>query len=101
MVISSSMTYGLNVVALTKSNRTRLRRYEREILKAVMLQAVRKRTRLKTQELLEEKTIINIIKEEWATLVQNKTEIKKAAEKLHQHPETDTESSAPSEENKE
>ncbi|GBO99633.1 hypothetical protein EVAR_759_1 [Eumeta japonica] len=30
MVISPSMTYGLNVVALTKSNRTRLRQYERD-----------------------------------------------------------------------
>ncbi|GBP00280.1 hypothetical protein EVAR_70087_1 [Eumeta japonica] len=55
MVISPSMTYGLNVVALTKSNRTRLRQYEREILKD-MLQAARNQPKLKTQEILEEKT---------------------------------------------
>ncbi|GBP96296.1 hypothetical protein EVAR_7579_1 [Eumeta japonica] len=58
----SSMTYGLNVVALTKSNRTRLRQYEREILKD-MLQAARNQPKLKTQEILEGKTITKIIKE--------------------------------------
>ncbi|GBP60670.1 LINE-1 retrotransposable element ORF2 protein [Eumeta japonica] len=62
MVISPSMTYGLNVVALTKSNRTRLRQYEREILKD-MLQAARNQPKLKTQEILEGKTITKIIKE--------------------------------------
>ncbi|GBP19528.1 LINE-1 retrotransposable element ORF2 protein [Eumeta japonica] len=61
MVISPSMTYGLNVVALTKSNRTRLRQYEREILKD-MLQAARNQPKLKTQEILEGKTITKIIK---------------------------------------
>ncbi|GBP21960.1 hypothetical protein EVAR_7177_1 [Eumeta japonica] len=39
--------------------------------------------------------------EEWATLAQNKTEMRKAADELYQLPETDTESSAPSEENEE
>ncbi|GBP19671.1 hypothetical protein EVAR_75643_1 [Eumeta japonica] len=39
--------------------------------------------------------------EEWATLAQNKSEMKKAADELYQLPETDTESSAPSEENDE
>ncbi|GBP98114.1 hypothetical protein EVAR_69396_1 [Eumeta japonica] len=150
----SSMTYGLNVVALTKSNRTRLRQYEREILKD-MLQAARNQPKLKTQEILEGKTITKIIKvrricyyghllrrdqphilnsalryttterkvgrpiytwedslrqdlnyhnrnqEEWDTLAQNKMEMKKAADELYQLPETDTESSAPSEENEE
>ncbi|GBP07941.1 Putative uncharacterized transposon-derived protein F52C9.6 [Eumeta japonica] len=154
MVISPSMTYGLNVVALTKSNRTRLRQYEREILKD-MLQAARNQPKLKTQEILEGKTITKIIKvrricyyghllrrdqphilnsalryttterkvgrpiytwedslrqdlnyhnrnqEEWDTLAQNKMEMKKAADELYQLPETDTESSAPSEENEE
>ncbi|GBP61358.1 Retrovirus-related Pol polyprotein from type-2 retrotransposable element R2DM; Endonuclease [Eumeta japonica] len=106
MVISPSMTYGLNVVALTKSNRTRLRQYEREILKD-MLQAARNQPKLKTQEILEGKTITKIIKiyynrekswtsylymgrslrqdlnyhnrnqEEWDTLAQNKMEMKK------------------------
>ncbi|GBP12029.1 hypothetical protein EVAR_5867_1 [Eumeta japonica] len=61
MVISPSMTYGLNVVALTKSNRTRLRQYEREILKG-MLQATRNQLKLKTQEILEGKTITKTIK---------------------------------------
>ncbi|GBP14086.1 hypothetical protein EVAR_102763_1 [Eumeta japonica] len=61
MVISPSMTYGLNVVALTKSNRTRLRQYEREILKD-MLQAARNQPKLKTQEILEGKTITKINK---------------------------------------
>ncbi|GBP38811.1 hypothetical protein EVAR_33562_1 [Eumeta japonica] len=32
---------------------------------------------------------------EWALLAQNKTEMKKAADELHQLPETNTESSAP------
>ncbi|GBP34689.1 hypothetical protein EVAR_31558_1 [Eumeta japonica] len=130
MVISPSMTYGLNVVALTKSNRTRLRQYEREILKD-MLQAARNQPKLKTQEILEGKTITKIIKiyynrekswtsylymgrllrqdlnyhnrnqDEWDTLAQNKMEMKKAADELYQLPETDTESSAPSEENEE
>ncbi|GBP03177.1 hypothetical protein EVAR_2626_1 [Eumeta japonica] len=36
MVISPSMTYGLNVVALSKSNKTTLRQYEREILKDIL-----------------------------------------------------------------
>ncbi|GBP14362.1 hypothetical protein EVAR_92356_1 [Eumeta japonica] len=39
--------------------------------------------------------------EEWDTLAQNKMEMKKAADELYQLPETDTESSAPSEENEE
>ncbi|GBP51795.1 hypothetical protein EVAR_96862_1 [Eumeta japonica] len=152
MVISPSMTYGLNVVTLAKSNR--LRQYEREILKD-MLQAARNQPKLKTQEILEGKTITKIIKvrricyyghllkrdqphilnsaliyttterkvgrpiytwedslrqdlsyhnrnqEEWDTLAQNKMEMKKAADELYQLPETDTESSAPSEENEE
>ncbi|GBP32939.1 hypothetical protein EVAR_20117_1 [Eumeta japonica] len=154
MVISSSITYGLNVVALTKSNRTRLRQYKREILKD-MLPAARNQPKLKTQEILKGKTIIKTIKvrricyyghllrrdqphilnfilrcttterkvgcpiytwkdslrqdfryhnknqEEWATIAQNKTEMKKAADELYQLPETDTENSAPSEENEE
>ncbi|GBP92842.1 Retrovirus-related Pol polyprotein from type-2 retrotransposable element R2DM; Endonuclease [Eumeta japonica] len=61
MVISPSMTYGLNVVVLTKSNRTRLRQYERKILKD-MLQAARNQPKLKTQEILEGKAITKIIK---------------------------------------
>ncbi|GBP79924.1 LINE-1 retrotransposable element ORF2 protein [Eumeta japonica] len=61
MTISPSMTYGLNIVALTKSNRTRLRQYEREILKD-MLQAARNQPKLKTQEILEGKTITKIMK---------------------------------------
>ncbi|GBP43271.1 hypothetical protein EVAR_31154_1 [Eumeta japonica] len=44
---------------------------------------------------------LNKNQEEWATLAQNKTEMKKAADGLYQLPETDTESSAPSEENEE
>ncbi|GBP83590.1 hypothetical protein EVAR_49081_1 [Eumeta japonica] len=102
MVISPSMTYGLNVVALTKSNRTRLRHYEREILKD-MLQAARNQPKLKTQEILEGKTITKIIKEPRGmghiSSEQNGNE--KAADELYQLPETDTESSAPSEENEE
>ncbi|GBP31321.1 hypothetical protein EVAR_31447_1 [Eumeta japonica] len=102
MVISPSMTYGLNVVALTKSNRTRLRQYEREILKD-MLQAARNQPKLKTQEILEGKTITKIIKEPRGmghiSSEQNGNE--KAADELYQLPETDTESSAPSEENEE
>ncbi|GBP48267.1 hypothetical protein EVAR_42987_1 [Eumeta japonica] len=39
--------------------------------------------------------------EKWDTLAQNKMEMKKAADELYQLPETDTESSAPSEENDE
>ncbi|GBP14899.1 hypothetical protein EVAR_75475_1 [Eumeta japonica] len=39
--------------------------------------------------------------EEWATLAQNKTKVKKAAGELHQLPETDTESFALREENEE
>ncbi|GBP30095.1 hypothetical protein EVAR_14614_1 [Eumeta japonica] len=61
MVISPTITYGLNVVALTKSNRTRLRQYEREILKD-MLQAARNQRKLKTKEILEGKKIIKIMK---------------------------------------
>ncbi|GBP26851.1 hypothetical protein EVAR_16431_1 [Eumeta japonica] len=49
----SSMTYGLNV-ALTKSNRTRLRQYEREILKD-MLQAARNQPKLKHKKSSKEK----------------------------------------------
>ncbi|GBP81196.1 hypothetical protein EVAR_31528_1 [Eumeta japonica] len=120
-----------------------------------MLQAARNQPKLKTQEILEGKTITKIIKvrricyyghllrrdqphilnsalryttterkvgrpiytwedslrqdlnyhnrnqEEWDTLAQNKMEMKKAADELYQLPETDTESSAPSEENEE
>ncbi|GBP05750.1 hypothetical protein EVAR_98516_1 [Eumeta japonica] len=139
------MTYGLNVVALTKSNRTRLRQYEREILKD-MLQAARNQPKLKTQEILEGKTITKIIKVRricyyghllrrdqphilnsalryttterkvgrpiytWEDSLRqdlnyhntnNKMEMKKAADELYQLPETDTESSALSEENEE
>ncbi|GBP54167.1 hypothetical protein EVAR_43192_1 [Eumeta japonica] len=39
--------------------------------------------------------------EEWDTLAQNEMEMKKAADELYQLPETDTESSAQSEENEE
>ncbi|GBP79961.1 hypothetical protein EVAR_52959_1 [Eumeta japonica] len=72
------MTYGLNVVALTKSNRTRLRQYEREILKD-MLQAARNQPKLKTQEILEGKQSPKSSRnqEEWDTLAQNKMEMKK------------------------
>ncbi|GBP03646.1 hypothetical protein EVAR_2401_1 [Eumeta japonica] len=130
MVISPSMTYGLNVVALTKSNRTRLRQYEREILKD-MLQAARNQPKLKHKKSSKEKqspkssryttterkvgrpiytwedslrqdlNYHNRNQEEWDTLAQNKMEMKKAADELYQLPETDTESSAPSEENEE
>ncbi|GBP61340.1 hypothetical protein EVAR_50822_1 [Eumeta japonica] len=55
MVISPSMTYGLNILALTESNRNQ---------------------------------------KEWATLAQNKTEMKEAVDELYQLSETDTESSA-------
>ncbi|GBP11620.1 Glutamate-gated chloride channel [Eumeta japonica] len=72
-VISPSMKYGLNVVALTESNRTRLKQYEREILKD-MLQAARNRPKLKTQEILEGKTINRIIK---AALAKSKVETEK------------------------
>ncbi|GBP50473.1 hypothetical protein EVAR_96710_1 [Eumeta japonica] len=92
MVISSSMTYGLNVVALTKSKRTRLRQYEREILKDI-LQVASVHSRPKTQEILEGKTITKIVK--------NKKEMKTAADELYELPETDTVSSTPSEENEE
>ncbi|GBP81460.1 hypothetical protein EVAR_59442_1 [Eumeta japonica] len=61
MVISPSMTYGLNVVALIKSNRKRLRQFEREIVKDI-LQAARNQPKLKTQEILEGKTITKILK---------------------------------------
>ncbi|GBP42782.1 hypothetical protein EVAR_23422_1 [Eumeta japonica] len=61
MVISPSMIYGLNVIALTKSNRTRLRQYEREILKD-MLQVAKNQLKLKTQEILEGRTIVKITK---------------------------------------
>ncbi|GBP69970.1 hypothetical protein EVAR_50739_1 [Eumeta japonica] len=151
MLISPSMTYGVNVVALTKSNRIRLRHYEREILKN-MLQVARNQLRLKTQEILEGKAITKIMKikicyyghllrrnqphmlnsaliyittkrkigrpvktwedslrqdlsyhnrnqEEWATSGQKKIEMKMVADELYQLPETDTESTAPSEEN--
>ncbi|GBP10240.1 hypothetical protein EVAR_77631_1 [Eumeta japonica] len=100
MVISPSMTYGLNVVALTKSNRTRLRQYEREILKD-MLQAARNQPKLKHKKSSKEKQSPKSSRnqEEWDTLAQNKMEMKKAADELYQLPETDTESSAPSEEN--
>ncbi|GBP69130.1 hypothetical protein EVAR_47405_1 [Eumeta japonica] len=117
----SSMTYGLNVVALTKSNRTRLRQYEREILKD-MLQAARNQPKLKTQEILEgkqspkssrytttERKVGRPIYTWEDSLRQdlnyhntnNKMEMKKAADELYQLPETDTESSALSEENEE
>ncbi|GBP72106.1 hypothetical protein EVAR_55149_1 [Eumeta japonica] len=125
-----SLTYGLNVVALTKSNRTRLRQYEREILKD-MLQAARNQPKLKHKKSSKEKqspkssryttterkvgrpiytwedslrqdlNYHNRNQEEWDTLAQNKMEMKKAADELYQLPETDTESSAPSEENEE
>ncbi|GBP38086.1 hypothetical protein EVAR_95213_1 [Eumeta japonica] len=154
MVISPFVTYGLNVVPLTKSNRTKLNQYGRKILKD-MSQIARNQPRLKTQEILKGKTIFKIVKvrricyyghllrkdqhhihysalrytttnrkvgrpiytwedslrqdfsyhnrnqEEWVTLAQNKTEIKKAADELYQLSETDTESSPASEENEE
>ncbi|GBP73390.1 hypothetical protein EVAR_21346_1 [Eumeta japonica] len=113
MVISPSMRHGLNVVALTKSNKTRLKQYEREILKD-MLQAARNQPKLKTQEILEGKTITKIIKvrricycgdllrrDQPHILNSALREMKKTADELYQLPETDTESSAPSEENEE
>ncbi|GBP10889.1 hypothetical protein EVAR_5467_1 [Eumeta japonica] len=118
-----------------------------------MLQAARNQPKLKTQEILEGKTITKIIKvrricyyghllrrdqphilnsalryttterkvgrpiytwedslrqdlnyhnrNQEESLAQNKMEMKKAADELYQLPETDTESSAPSEENEE
>ncbi|GBP54078.1 hypothetical protein EVAR_85381_1 [Eumeta japonica] len=96
-----------------------------------MLQAARNQPKLKTQESSKEKqspkssryttterkigrpiykwedshrqdfSYHNRNQEEWATLAQNKTEMKKAADELYQLPETDTESSTPSEENEE
>ncbi|GBP78789.1 hypothetical protein EVAR_58841_1 [Eumeta japonica] len=64
MVIFPSIAHGLNEVALTQSNRSRLRQYEKQILKD-LLQAVKKQPRLKTQEILVGKIITKIIKEMW------------------------------------
>ncbi|GBP69064.1 hypothetical protein EVAR_51997_1 [Eumeta japonica] len=61
IVVYLSMAYGPNVGTLIKSNRTRLREYEREILKD-KLQAGRNRPRLKTQKIFEGKIIAKIIK---------------------------------------
>ncbi|GBP18600.1 hypothetical protein EVAR_14370_1 [Eumeta japonica] len=54
-------TMDSRTIALTNSNRTRLSQYEREILKD-MLQGARNQPKLKTQEILEGKTITKIIK---------------------------------------
>lgn len=61
MVISPTMTYGLNVTSLTKANRSRLRKYERYILKE-MLQVAKDPPKQKIHNILEGKTITKIIK---------------------------------------
>lgn len=61
MVIRPCMTYGLNVSALTKANRSRLRKYERQILRE-LLNAAKDSPKRKIKDILSGKTISKIIK---------------------------------------
>ncbi|GBP79592.1 hypothetical protein EVAR_64264_1 [Eumeta japonica] len=89
-------------VALTKSNRTRLRQYERKILKDI-LQAAKNQYRRKRQGILEGKTITKIIKGAKGKGYISKERCRnyKIADEPRQLPEENTESSAPSKENEE
>lgn len=62
MVIEPSMTYGLKCAALTKANRSKLRRYERLILRDMINNAGSKPGPIKIHDLLEGKTVTKRIK---------------------------------------